>query len=218
MSALNFLLRLLPRIQLLDIQWFKNSPDYDPDAALYKYLSSLQVYFTSIFTRLFRPSCHYDYYTSTFQVSKWRLIWVLCPKCVQSVSGTPGIPPQVSSFPKVYILNICVWRKKEVLGEEEVEDKGGPFHTWQKPSWLVFTTATLLCLWSVCVCVCSVAQLCLTHCGPMDCSPPVSSVHGISQARILEWVAIFLYRESSQPRDQTYVSCISCINRWILYH
>ena len=38
-------------------------------------------------------------------------------------------------------------------------------------------------------------------CDPMDCSPPGSSVHGISQARILEWVAISLSRGSSQPRD-----------------
>ena len=36
---------------------------------------------------------------------------------------------------------------------------------------------------------------------PMDCSPPGSSVHGILQARILEWVAIPFSRESSQPRD-----------------
>ena len=42
----------------------------------------------------------------------------------------------------------------------------------------------------VCVCVCVRAQPCLTLCDPMDCSPPGSSVHGISQARILEWVAI----------------------------
>ena len=43
----------------------------------------------------------------------------------------------------------------------------------------------------VCVCVCTlVAQLCPTLCDPMDCSPPGSSVHGILQARILEWVAI----------------------------
>ena len=52
-------------------------------------------------------------------------------------------------------------------------------------------------------------------CDPMDCSLPVSSVHGISQAKTVEWVAIFYYRGSSQPRDQT---CISCIGRWILYH
>ena len=42
----------------------------------------------------------------------------------------------------------------------------------------------------------------------MDCSPPGSSVHGILQARILEWVAISFSRGSSQPRDQTWVSCI----------
>ena len=44
-----------------------------------------------------------------------------------------------------------------------------------------------------------------------DCSLPGSSVHGISQARILEWVAISFSRGSSRPRDQTHVSCISCI-------
>ena len=44
---------------------------------------------------------------------------------------------------------------------------------------------------------------------PMSCSPPGSSVHGISQARILEWVAIPFSRGSSQPRAQTWVSCIA---------
>ena len=52
-----------------------------------------------------------------------------------------------------------------------------------------------------------VAQSCLTLCNRMDCSPPDSSVHGILQARILEWVAIPFYRESSWPRDQTWISC-----------
>ena len=42
----------------------------------------------------------------------------------------------------------------------------------------------------------------------MDCSLPDSSVHGISQGRILEWVAISFSRESSRPKDQTHVSCI----------
>ena len=51
-----------------------------------------------------------------------------------------------------------------------------------------------------------VAQLCPTLCNPMDCSPPGSSVHGISQARTLEWVATPFSRGSSQPRDQTPVS------------
>ena len=48
-----------------------------------------------------------------------------------------------------------------------------------------------------------VTQLCCTLCNPMDCSPPGSSVHRISQERTLEWVAISISRESSQPRDGT---------------
>ena len=63
----------------------------------------------------------------------------------------------------------------------------------------------------MCVLSCSV-------CNPMDCCPPDSSVHGIFQARILEWVAIFFSRGSSQPRDWTCVSKVSCIGRQILYH
>ena len=53
----------------------------------------------------------------------------------------------------------------------------------------------------------SVSQSCPTLCEPMDCSPPDSSVHWISQARILEWVALPFSRGSSWPRDQTWVSC-----------
>ena len=61
--------------------------------------------------------------------------------------------------------------------------------------------------------VCLVAQTCPTLCNPMDCSLPGSSVQGVLQARILEWVAIPSSRGSSQPRDQTHVSCGSCIGR-----
>ena len=49
-------------------------------------------------------------------------------------------------------------------------------------------------------------QLCPTLCNPMDCIPPGSPIHGILQARILEWVAMLSSRGSSQPRDQTHVS------------
>ena len=54
-------------------------------------------------------------------------------------------------------------------------------------------------------------QLSPTLCDPADCSQPGSSIHGILQARILEWVVISFSKESSQPRDQT---SISCIGRW----
>ena len=56
---------------------------------------------------------------------------------------------------------------------------------------------------------------CLTLCDPMDCSLPNSSVHWISQARILEWVAISASRGSSRP---TYGTRVSYIGRRILYH
>ena len=61
-------------------------------------------------------------------------------------------------------------------------------------------------------------QLCPALCDPMDCSPPGSPVHRILQARILEWVAMPSSRGSSQPRDRTPTSYISCIGRRVLYH
>ena len=57
-------------------------------------------------------------------------------------------------------------------------------------------------------------QSCLTNCSPMDCSPPASSVHGILQTRILEWVAMTSSRGSSQPRGRTCVSCFLCLLHW----
>ena len=58
---------------------------------------------------------------------------------------------------------------------------------------------------------------CVILCDPMDCSPPGSSVHGIHQARILEWVAMYSSRGSSRPRDRTWVSYISCAGIRVLY-
>ena len=57
-----------------------------------------------------------------------------------------------------------------------------------------------------------------TLCKPMECSLPSSFAHGILQARILEWVAMLSSRGSSRPRDQTCISCVSCISRQVLYH
>ena len=62
--------------------------------------------------------------------------------------------------------------------------------------------------------VCLIIQPCPTLCNPMDYSLPGSSVHGILQARILEWVAISSSRGFSWPRDQTSVSSVSCIAGW----
>ena len=92
---------------------------------------------------------------------------------------------------------------------------------WSEPSHCVLTWSFLWCFymfifplirtsvildWGVKVLV---AQSCLTLCDAMDCSLSGSSVHWISQARILDWVAISFSRGSSQPRDQMQVSCIA---------
>ena len=63
-------------------------------------------------------------------------------------------------------------------------------------------------------CCCWVAQLCLTLCDPMDCSPPGSSAHGVLQARTL--VAVPFSRASSRPRDRTHISCTDrqVLNHW----
>ena len=61
-----------------------------------------------------------------------------------------------------------------------------------------------------------VTQSCPTLCIPMDCSPPGSSLHGIFQARVLEWIAISFSKGSSWTRDRTWVSCIAgwCFTSW----
>ena len=77
--------------------------------------------------------------------------------------------------------------------------------------WLPYTCIFLLLILpflNLLICV-LVTQSCLTLCDPMDYSPVGSSVHGILQARILEWVAISFSGESSQPRDWIQVSRIA---------
>ena len=59
---------------------------------------------------------------------------------------------------------------------------------------------------------------CVRLCNSMDCSPPGSSIHGILQARILEWVALPSSRGSSQPSDRTRISYVSCTGRRVLSH
>ena len=72
-------------------------------------------------------------------------------------------------------------------------------------------------IYSLCACNCHAQSLSCVQlfCDPMDCSLPGSSVYGIPQAKILEWVAISSSRGSSQPRDQIHVSCITWTGRWV---
>ena len=63
----------------------------------------------------------------------------------------------------------------------------------------------------ICAVLCLVAQSCLTLCNPVDYSPPGSSVHGILQTRVLQWVSMLSSRGIFWPKDPTHVSCVSCI-------
>ena len=75
----------------------------------------------------------------------------------------------------------------------------------------------MFCIMTLCVCVCVCVHVCVCvsrlvmsdSLWPMDCSQPGLSVHGILQARILDWVAIPFFRKSFQPRDRTLVSHIA---------
>ena len=82
------------------------------------------------------------------------------------------------------------------IGEQGVEIR----FLWPQAQCPVFNTMRAKSLWS-----------CPTLCDLMGCSPPSSSVHGIIQASILRWVAMPSSRRSSRPRDQTCISCSSCI-------
>ena len=86
---------------------------------------------------------------------------------------------------------------------------------WKQPK--CPSTNEWIKIWCACMRAKSL-QLCASVCNPMDCSLPGSSVHGILQARILEWVAVPSSKGSFRPRDRTYVSYVSCIGKWILYH
>ena len=90
------------------------------------------------------------------------------------------------------------------------------------PGYTQYMLTVCVCM---CVCVCVCVRACVRACSvvsdfydPMNCSPPGFSVHGITQARTLEWVAISYSKASSRPKDRTHVSCDSCIGSWILYH
>ena len=87
------------------------------------------------------------------------------------------------------------------------------FYYWVLEDFFFYKSRKKSFILYVCVCV-LVTQLCPTLWDPMGCNSTVSSVCGIFQARILEWIAIPFSRESSWPRDWIH---ISCIGRWIFY-
>ena len=100
-------------------------------------------------------------------------------------------------FTSVSLLLSCIWGHHYRLSK---------FHIYFLIYYIGISLSDLL--HSVCVCV-LVAQLCLTLCEPMDCRPPVSFVHGILQARILQWIAMPSSKGSSWFRKEKYHYSIS---------
>ena len=88
----------------------------------------------------------------------------------------------------------------------------GPWWLTSELSWRPWVSFSLL----MC-CVCVSHSVLFDSLWPMDCSPPGSSVHGIRQACILEWVAISFSRATPRPRDWTSISYVFCIGRRVLY-
>ena len=104
----------------------------------------------------------------------------------------------------IYDLPLCRMRRWELLWTGKLG-----FNAQFRALVCILICMMVWLLWFSCyVCV-------WLFCDPVDCSPPGSSIHGVSQARILEWVAIPFSRGSSWPRDWIHVSCTW---RWILHY
>ena len=136
------------------------------------------------------PQVHWN----SLSLKDYTWIWSQSPESLRQVVNSASV--WVFAFSLLFgVISTCCWH-----------------------SFLLWYAFPQMGFWlSACVCD-KLFQLCLTPCDSMDCSPPGSSVHGILQARILEWVAMPSSMGSSRPRDRTCVSYVSCISRWVLYH
>ena len=126
------------------------------------------------------------------------------PGSGRSLRGGHGNPLQYSFLENT--MDRGSWQANSQWGHKES-------HTTEQLTLSLSYICTHVCV-CVCVCVhaCMCAQLlpsCPTPCITMDCSLPNFSVHGILQARILEWVAMSSSRGSSHPSDQIHISCIA---------
>ena len=104
------------------------------------------------------------------------------------------------NFPQFVVIHTV--KGLGIVNKAEVFLELSCFFLWSRGCWQFD-------LWFLCLIESVSHSVCPTLCDPTDCSPPGSSVHGILQARIREWVAIPFSRESSQPRDWTWVFCIA---------
>ena len=123
------------------------------------------------------------------------------------------------SDPRNYEPFTVLFSSSSLLGKEEVDRTAdGPVSlscwcwNWDRSCHQPIFGHSSQYTWNSCVQVkVLVTESCPTLCDPMDYSLPASSLRGILQARIMEWLAIPSCRRSSQPRDQTQISCVFCI-------
>ena len=118
----------------------------------------------------------------------------------RSPRGGYGTPLQYSFFENP--MDRGSWQANSQWGHKES-------HTAEQLTLSVSYICVCVC---VCACICMCAHLlpsCPTLCITMDCSLPNFSVHGILQARILEWIAMSSSRGSSHPSDQIHIFCIA---------
>ena len=137
------------------------------------------------------------------------------PQFLRAASQGPLEDLGLGSTPRVGVSEVYgagrVWEPHhQVASTRDSTGKPVTTHGSQaQPSVLPIRSVNSV-LYKTCVQACVDAKSlksCPTLCDPMDCSPPGSSVHGILQARILEWVAIFFSGRLSRPRDLSQVSC-----------
>ena len=107
-------------------------------------------------------------------------------------------------------------------GQSRLKSKKQLYVAYKKPLFILYIKTHRLKVWRkihfAAAAPAALLQSCPTLCVSTDCSPPGSSVHGILQARMLEWVAVPSSRGSSRPRERTHVSYVTCIGRQVLYN
>ena len=137
----------------------------------------------------------------------WRTVWRFLKNLKIELPYDPAV-----SLLHIYLHKTLIW--KDMCTPVFTEALFTIAWAWKQPKcpsseeWIKKTCYTR----TMGYCLVSRVQL---FCGTIDCTLPGSSVHGILQLRVLQWVAIPFSRWSSQPRDQTWVSCIG---RQIVYH
>ena len=142
----------------------------------------------------------------------------LIPGLERSPGGGYGNTPQYSCLENP--MDRGAWRAtlhRVAKSGTQLKQLSTYYFNWQNNVECFSPTKKFKILKSVCMHA-KLLQLCPTLFDPMDCSLPGSFIHGILQARILEWVAIPTSRGSFWPRDWSHVSYVSCIGRRVLYH